>query len=132
LMGWIALAEKRPAEAAGHFEEAISLLPAQRENSDEHAFYYDGLAAACYQAGDYAKARDFYKKIISLTTGRLCCGDIYVRAHYWLGKICQNAGKVLEASGYYQTFLKFWQNADVRMPEVADAAAQLATLRKAS
>jgi serine/threonine protein kinase/tetratricopeptide (TPR) repeat protein len=132
LMGRIALAEKHPAEAVRYFEEAISLLPAQRENSDEHAFYYNALAAACYQGGDYTKAQEVYERIISMTTGRLLWEDIYARAFYWLGKTSQKMGKVREASAYYEKFLKLWENADRGRPEVVDAAAQLALLRKAS
>jgi tetratricopeptide (TPR) repeat protein len=130
LMGWVALAEKRPADAAGYFEQAISLLPAQRENSDGQAFFYDGLASAYYQGGDYAKAREAYQRIISLTTGRLRWGDIYALAFYWLGKISQKEGNVREASEHYGTFLKLWEKADRGIPEVADATAQLATLKK--
>lgn len=132
LMGRIALAEKHPAEAVRYFEEAISLLPAQRENVDEHAFYYDALAAACYQSGDFTKAQEVYQRIISLTTGRLLWGDIYARAFYWLGKTNQKMGRVREASAYYEKFLKLWENADRGRPEVVDATAQLALLRKAS
>jgi serine/threonine protein kinase/Tfp pilus assembly protein PilF len=132
LMGRIALAEKHPAEAVRYFEEAISLLPAQRENSDEHAFYYDALAAACYRGEDYTKAQEVYERVISLTTGRLLWGDISGRAFYWLGKTSQKMGMVGEASAYYEKFLKLWENADRGRPEVVDAAAQLALLRKAS
>jgi len=130
LMGGIALAEKHPAEAVRYFEEAISLLPAQRENSDEHAFYYDALAAAYYRGEDYTKAQEVYERVISLTTGRLLWGDISARAFYWLGKTNQKMGKVEEASAYYEKFLKLWENADRGRPEVVDAAAQLALLRK--
>jgi len=130
LLGWIALAEKRPADAAGYFEQAISLLPAQRENSDEQAFCYDGLASAYYQGGDYAKAREAYQRIISLTTGRLRWGDIYARAFYWLGKISQKEENVREARAHYEKFLKLWESADRGLPEVSDATAQLAALKK--
>ena len=129
LLGWIALAEKRPADAAGYFEQAISLLPAQRDNVDEQAFYYDGLAAARYQGGDYAKAKEAYQRVISMTTGRLRWGDIYARAFYWLGKISQKEGNVREARAHYEMFLKIWENADGGMPEAVDATTQLAALK---
>lgn len=132
LMGQIALAEKHPAEAVRYFEEAISLLPAQRENSDEHAFYYNGLAVAYYQSGDYAKAQEVYGRIISMTTGRLLWGDIYSRAFFWLGKTSQKMGKVREASAYYEKFKMLWENADRGRSEVVDATAQLALLKKST
>ena len=132
LNGEVSLAEKDPAQAVRYFEQAISRLPAQREDSDQHAFYYDRLAAACYQGNDYAKARDAYERIISLTTGRLRWGDIYTRAFYWQGKTNQKMGNGEAAAACYEKFLKLWENADPERPEVADAAAQLALLRRTS
>jgi len=132
LLGRIALAEGRPAEAAPYLERAVSRLPAQREDSDDHAFYYDSLAEAYYQGGDFLKAREAYERIISLTTGRLLWGDLYVRAFYWLGRTNEKLGKVREASQYYERFLKQWENADPGRPEVVDAAAQIARLKKGS
>jgi len=129
LLGRIASAEKRPAEAVRHLEQAVSLLPAQREASNDHAFYYEGLAAAYYESGDFPKAKETYERIVSLTTGRLQWGDIYARAFYWLGKIDQKMGKIQEASRHYDKFLKLWENADPGRPEIEDARAQLAMLR---
>jgi serine/threonine protein kinase/tetratricopeptide (TPR) repeat protein len=128
LMGQIALEEGHPDQAIYHFGQAISLLPYQREINDEQAFYYDGLAAACSKSGNWPKAIEAYKAIISLTTGRLCWGDIYARSHYWLGKSYQKAGTSDEARICYQSFLKLWENADSGLPEVADAKKELDTL----
>jgi serine/threonine protein kinase/tetratricopeptide (TPR) repeat protein len=130
LSGGISMAENNPEEAYRYYKEAISLLPAQREDSDEHAFYYDALAAAYYRNEDFPRAHEVYKTITSLTTGRLRWGDIYARALYRLGKTSQNMGKDGEASLYYEDFLKLWEDADRGKPEVADARAQLAILRK--
>jgi serine/threonine protein kinase/Tfp pilus assembly protein PilF/TolA-binding protein len=125
LTGQIVLEEGHPDQAVYHFGQAISLLPYQREINDEHAFYYDGLAAACYKSGNWPKAIEAYKAIISLTTGRLCWGDIYARSHYWLGKSYQKVGNSIEARTYYQAFLRFWENADSGLPEAADAKKEL-------
>jgi serine/threonine protein kinase/Flp pilus assembly protein TadD len=130
LMGQIALAEGRTDQAIRHFEQAISLLPEQMENVDEQAFYYDGLAAACYQSGNLSKAMETYRTILSLTTGRLQWGDIYARSYYWLGKIYQKNGNIAEAVAHYENFLELWKNADSGLPEVADAKKQLEALRK--
>jgi serine/threonine protein kinase/predicted Zn-dependent protease len=130
LMGQIALAEGRTSQAIRHFEQAISLLPEQRENADEQAFYYDGLAAACYQSGDLTKATKTYRAILSLTTGRLIWGDIFARSSYWLGKILQRNGNNAEAAVYYENFLGLWKKADVGLPEVEDAKEQLQALKK--
>jgi len=131
LMGQIALAEGRTDQAIRHFEQAISLLPEQRDIAiDEQAFYYDGLAAACYQSGNLSKAMETYRAILALTTGRLKWGDIFARSYYWLGKIHQQNGNSVEAAAQYKNFLELWKNADTGMPEVADARKQLEALKK--
>jgi tetratricopeptide (TPR) repeat protein len=128
-MGQIALAEGRTSQAVRNFEHAISLLPEQRGNFDEQAFYYDGLASACAQNGDLAKAAETYRAIGSLTTGRLRWGDIYARSFYWLGKIHEQLGDKKEAIENYQKFLGIWKDADPGLPEVEDAKKRLAELK---
>jgi tetratricopeptide (TPR) repeat protein len=130
LMGHIALAELSPDAAIRHFEQAIAWLPMQGTISDEQAFYYDGLAAAYYQSGDWEKAIDSYQSIQGLTTGRVQWGDIYARSFYWLGKCYQRSGRSTEATASYQKFLDLWKNADEGLPEVADARKELEGLRK--
>ena len=131
LNGLITLAEGRPGQAIHDLEHAVSLLPSQQDGrTDEQAFYYDGLAAAYYQNGDWPKAIETYTRILALTTGRLQWGDIYARSHYWLGKIHQRTGNGVEAAADYGRFLQLWKNADSGLPEVADAQKQLETLRR--
>jgi serine/threonine protein kinase/Tfp pilus assembly protein PilF len=132
LVGQIALAEGQFDQAIHHYEHAITLLPYQFYAYDEQAFFYDGLATAYYQSGDWSKAIETYNRIIALTTGRLRWGDIYARSHYWLGKIHQRIGNRVEAAAHYERFLRLWKNADSGLPEVADAQEQLGALRKAS
>jgi tetratricopeptide (TPR) repeat protein len=132
-MGRIALAEGRPEQAIHDFEQAIALLPYQQESIiDEQAFYFDGLAAAQYQNGDWPRAVETYTRIVTLATGRLRWGDIYARSYYWLGKIHQKTGNNLEAAADYERFLQLWKNADSGLREVADAQKQLEALREAS
>ncbi len=80
------------------------------------------------QSGDWPKAIETYKSIISMTTGRLRWGDIYARSYYWLGKCYQRSGNSIEARANYLKFLELWQNADEGLPEVADAKKELAAL----
>ncbi|OGD21127.1 MAG: hypothetical protein A2W03_03900 [Candidatus Aminicenantes bacterium RBG_16_63_16] len=129
LMGQIALAEGRPGQAVNHLEQAIIELPQQMEATDEHAFYYDGLAAAHYQSRNWPKAIETCKNILSLTTGRLRWGDIYALSFYWLGKAHQRTGNKAEARTSYQAFLKLWEHADGGLPEIADAHTQLQVLK---
>ncbi len=132
LMGQIDLTEGHPEQAIPHFERAISLLPHQMETADEQAFYYDALATAYYQSGDWSKAIETYKAITPLTTGRLCWGDIYARSFYWLGKCYQKSGNSAEVRANYERFLKLWEKADEELPEFADAKKELEILGKGS
>ena len=130
LMGHIALAESSPDVAIRHFEQAIAWLPKQGRIIDEQALYYDGLAAAYYQSGDWAKAIDTYQSIQGLTTGRTQWGDIYALSYYWVGECYQRSGRSTEAMANYRKFLALWKNADEGLPEVADARKHLEALRK--
>ena len=131
LMGHIALAEGHPDQAVRHFEHAVSLLPSQRENTDEQAFYKNSLAAAYYQSGSWSRALETYQGIVSLTTGRICWGDIYARSTYWLGKIYQRTENKAATVAHFENFLGLWKNADPELPEVEDAKKQLDDLKKA-
>jgi serine/threonine protein kinase/tetratricopeptide (TPR) repeat protein len=132
LMGHIALAEGRPEQAVRLFEHAISLLPHQRETSDEQAFYDDSLAIAYDLNGNWPRALETYQRITSLTTGRLMWGDIYARSYYRLGKIYQRNGNNQAAAAHYENFLRLWKNADGGLPEVDDAKKQLEALKRVS
>jgi tetratricopeptide (TPR) repeat protein len=128
LMGQIALAEGHFEQAINYFGQAMKLLPYQSETNADDAFFYDGLASAYYQRGDWPKAIETYSRIIALTTGRLRWGDIYAQSYYRLGKIYQRTGNSAEAKAHSQSFLKLWENADDGLPEVADARKQLEAL----
>ncbi|MCX6564167.1 MAG: protein kinase [Candidatus Aminicenantes bacterium] len=130
LQGKIALTEGRLSEAIDDLEKALSLLPHQRERSDEHAFYMDALAEAYERAGDLEKATETYQNILTLTTGRLQWGDIYTRSHYRLGRLYQKKGSPAEAASHFEKFLGLWKNADPGLPEIDDAKHQLALLKK--
>jgi tetratricopeptide (TPR) repeat protein len=112
------------------FEKAILLFPAQGMDLNDQAFYLDSLAAAQYQNGDLEKAKENYKEIISLTSGRLKWGDIYVKSFYWLGKIFQQQNEKENAIKNYKKFLRLWEHADPGIQETEDARKQLIHLGK--
>ena len=128
LMGQIAIAEGQPSRAVACHELAISWLPCQTDIDDPHAFFYNGLAEAYNQGGNFTRALETYKKILSLTTGKLRWGDIYALSFYSMGKIYQRIGDIAAARSSYQSFLSVWEDADGGLPEVADAKKQLETL----
>jgi len=132
LLGMIAQKKGLLSLAIKDFEEALLLFSHQQSMYDDHAFYLNCLASAYYQMRDLEKANDQYQKIISLTTGRLRWGDIYVKSFYWLGKISQEEGWGEEAIKHYEKFLQLWENADPDLPETADAKKQLDVLKNTS
>jgi serine/threonine protein kinase/Flp pilus assembly protein TadD len=112
------------------FEKAILLFPDQGLDLNDQAFYLDSLAAAQYQSWDLEKAKENYKEIISLTSGRLKWGDIYVKSFYWLGKIFQQQNEKENAIKNYKKFLRLWEHADPGIQETEDAMKQLIHLGK--
>ncbi len=131
LMGHIALAEGRTDQAVRLFEHAISLLPYQRENTDEQALYESSLAKGYYLLGHWSQALETYQGISSLTTGRLQWGDIYAKSYYWRAKIYLKNGDNAAAASHFENFLRLWKDADSGLPEVDDARNQLEALKKA-
>ena len=79
--------------------------------------------------GNFEGARSGYARIVSRGAGRLDYGDIYVRSHYWLGKISERQGKAAEAAAHFRKFLDLWKDADPGRPEVEDARTRLAGLK---
>ncbi len=128
LEGAIELENKNYPRAIENFSRAISLLPFQATAFDEHAFFMESLASACFRSGDLDKAREEYEKITSLTTGRTAYGDIYARSFYMLGKIYEQQGERAKAVENYRKFLDLWKDADPGFPEVEDARKHLADL----
>jgi tetratricopeptide (TPR) repeat protein len=126
LSGAIAMKRGNARTAVPDLEQSVSRLPAQVAMGDEHGFFLGQLAHAYEQAGDFAKARETYEKIIALTTGRLAWGDVYARSYYRLGLIADRQGDKARAREQYQKFVEIWKDADPGLPEVADAGKRLA------
>jgi serine/threonine protein kinase/predicted Zn-dependent protease len=128
LAGLIELRKNDLGTAIEHLERAVSLMPFQYTINTDHAFYLDCLARVYYRSGDLERARREYKKITSLTLGRLRWGDIYAKSFYMLGKIAEQQGDKARARLNYQKFLELWKDADPGLSEVDDAKKRLAGL----
>jgi len=132
LLGRIEFEKNNYSEAVKNFEMALSLLPSQHSDdelpSQSHALFMNSLAATYFEIGDFDKAQAEYEKIISLTSGRLYYGDIFVKSFYMLGKIFQSKGEIKQARENYQKFMDLWSQADPKTPEMIDAREQLASL----
>ena len=126
----IELKKNNFAEAAGHFEKAISLLDYERGPDDDgHAFYFEPLAFAYFKLGNLEKAREQSEKITQLTTGRFSYGDIFAKAYYMLGKIYEQKGDKAKAAENYRKFLDLFKDADPGLPEVENARKRLAGVK---
>jgi serine/threonine protein kinase/predicted negative regulator of RcsB-dependent stress response len=129
LMGKIELKRENFSKAFENFKQALSYMPYQKYQDNDHALFIDSLASAYYQAGDKEKALEEYEKIISLTVGRLYYGDICAKSFYMLGRICEDKGWKGKAIEHYQKFLDLWNNADSGITEIEDAERRLAELQ---
>ena len=129
LTGMIELEKGNTSEAISHFQAALSLLPFQHSESEDQAQFIYPLAVAFYQMGDLEKAKEQFKKVTCLTTGRLFFGDLYARSFYWLGRIYQEKGWNQEAERHYARFLQLWAEHDLGIPEPEDAQSRLAELK---
>ncbi len=91
--------------------------------------YIDTLALAYYRSGELNQALSEYKRITTLTTGRLERGDIYAKSFYMLGKIYEQQGDAAKAIENYEKFLDLWKDANPGIAEVEDAKKRLADMR---
>ncbi len=129
LIGMIELKRKNFQKAIQYFKQAVALLPSQLGPEYAQALFFEPLALACFEAGDFDGAQKEYERIVSLSTGRLLYGDIFAKSMYMLGKIYEEKGMEEEALKHYEKFLRLWNKADSSFLEVADARKRLAVLK---
>ncbi len=129
LLGMIELKEKNLNKAIQHFKQAAALLPSQMNPEHGQALFFEPLALAYFEAGDFDGAQKEYERIVSLSTGRLLYGDIFAMSLYMLGKIYEEKGMEEEAIEHYEKFLSLWNGADPSVTEVADARKRLTALK---
>ncbi len=132
LVGMIELEKGNISQAIVSLELALSLLPFQHSELDDDALFLYPLATAFHDVGELEEAQKYYKRITSLTTGRLFFGDMFAKSLYMLGKIYEEKGWGEKATEHYGRFIAHWQDADPGIPEVDDAEKRLAKLRKQS
>jgi tetratricopeptide (TPR) repeat protein len=127
LTGKIEFEKGNISKAIEHFEISVSFL------SDgplaKSVDFIDPLALAYYEAGDLENALKQYKRITSLTQGRIRHADHYAKSFYMLGKIYEQQGDTAKAIENYEKFLILWKDADPGIAEVEDAGKRLAGLK---
>ncbi len=130
LVGAIQLEKGNYPEAIASLQKAVSLLPSQHSETDDHALFLYPLALAFYKSGDLESAGQHFERIVSLTTGRLFFGDLFANSLYMLGKIYQKQGWPEKAMRSYSRFTHLWAKADPGIPELEDARNRLAHLEE--
>jgi serine/threonine protein kinase/tetratricopeptide (TPR) repeat protein len=120
LKGEIALAQQQFEEALNSFGMAANLGGKQLE---------DSFALAYLKSGNLDKSIEKYQEFLqtSLLGGE--GQELWVLAHYQLGKLYEQKGESAQASKYYERFLEIWKDADPGFPEVEDAKKRLANLK---
>lgn len=129
LMGMIELDRENSSKAIEYLKDAISLLPFEHSQDEEHALFIDSLASAYYKSGDIEKAQQEFEKIASLTAGRQYWGDIYAKSFYKLAKIYKEKGWKGKAIEHFEQFVGFRKDADQETTELKDAKNQLTQLQ---
>ncbi len=129
LIGMIELKRKNFQKAIQYFKQAVALLPSQLGPEFGQALFFEPLALAYFESGDFDGAQKEYERIVSLSTGRLLYGDIFAKSLYMLGKIYEEKGMKDEAIEHYEKFLSLWNEADPSIPEIVDARKRLTTLK---
>jgi serine/threonine protein kinase/tetratricopeptide (TPR) repeat protein len=128
-LGLIEMKKRNYSKAIDLFTQVYEMQGSQRSWLDPHAYILYNLASAYYLNGDLEAAQREYENILTLTTGRLSNGDLYVKSYYQLGKICEQKGDTAKAIENYEKFLDLWKDADPGIAEVEDARKRLAGLK---
>jgi len=129
LTGMIELEKKNTQKAIEWIQKARSLIS---PISSSNLLYTFSLGEAFYSAGELEKAAREFERAVSLTTGKLNFGDVYVRCYFMLGQVYQKMGQTDKAVQNYEKFLDFWKDADPGLSEIQQARTQLQKLRPQS
>jgi tetratricopeptide (TPR) repeat protein/TolB-like protein/tRNA A-37 threonylcarbamoyl transferase component Bud32 len=104
-----------------HFEQAKEVLPVGGKGGDDHCRIWYGLAHGHLEAGDDAKAIEYFEKIVDAGQTRLWQPILYVRSLYHLGAIYEERGEMAEALDYFRRFLALWGEGDIDRERVDEA-----------
>ena len=120
LKGEIALAQQQFEEALNSFGMAANLGGKQLE---------DSFALAYLKSGNLDKSIEKYQEFLRASVLGGEGQELWVLAHYQLGKLYERKGESAQAAKYYERFLEIWKDADPGFREVEDAKKRLANLK---
>jgi tetratricopeptide (TPR) repeat protein len=78
------------------------------------------------------EAEETLLRLVNLTDARFDIPIVFVRAHYYLGTVYEEQGRVQEATNMYSRFLEFWGATEAPMIEVRNARDAVARLTQLS
>jgi len=120
LEGEINLAQKRFEEAINSFEMAANLRSGMLE---------DSLALAYFKSGKLDKSIEKYQEFLKTDVLGYEGQELWILAHYQLGKLYEQRGESAEAVKSYERFLEIWKDADPDLSVVMDAKKRLSALK---
>jgi len=131
LLGMIAFERGNFSESIQKLSQAVQSLYAPEDNFPRiQAYFIFTLAQAYYKAGNLFSAQGEFEKILSFHLGRIGDGEIFAKSLYTLGKIFEQQGQNEKAIEHFERFLDLWKDADPGIPEIDDAKARFAALKK--
>lgn len=108
LLGEIALAEGRAADALEHFQQARA--------TSENVMLYDGIGRAALSVGSLDLARESFEELQAYPVVGWEVQRVWVDAHLWLGRVHELSGEPARAVECYDRLLKLWRGADAELP----------------
>jgi tetratricopeptide (TPR) repeat protein len=135
LEGEIALAEKRPADAAASFDAAsssrawISLYLDYPWALMSDIGARDGAARTAYARGDLKSAIELYRTLSATGPGQKRARMFDPRYVLELARLLEKSGDVKGALIEYERFLGYWKSADAELPELSEARRAIGRLR---
>ncbi len=131
LLGMVEFEKANFSSSIQYLRRAAQSLYAPEDNLPRiQAFFIFTLAQAYLEAGNFSMAQEGFERILSLHLGRIGNGDFYAKSLYLLGKILEKRDQRENAISFYERFLELWKDADPGVPEINDAKARLAALKK--
>ncbi|MDZ4729354.1 MAG: creatininase family protein [Xanthomonadales bacterium] len=113
--------------ALGHPADAVVSLPLAIQIYD-HPLYREAEARAFIMLDRLDEAEETLLRLVNLTDARLDVPIVFVRAHYLLGTIYEQQGRIQDAAQMYSKFLGFWGESDTSVPEIRMARAAAARI----
>jgi len=87
------------------------------------------FAFAYLESGNLDKSIEKYREFIDTDVLGYEGQELWILAHYQLGRLYEQKGESAEAAKYYECFLDIWKEADPGIPEVEDARKRLTRLK---